>query len=101
MGFPREMVIAAMRAAFMNADRAVEYLTNGIPEDLQGPMEVDAPGEADNGDGGGTPSTWEELAASPAFLAEVANISDQTQLQQVGLEALKTCLQCLGHVIWH
>jgi len=91
MGFPREMVIAAMRAAFMNADRAVEYLTNGIPESLQGPMEVDAPGEADGdgGDAGDTPSTWEELAASPAFLAEVANISDQNHLQQY-LEGLRT-----------
>ncbi|CAI2345658.1 unnamed protein product [Caenorhabditis sp. 36 PRJEB53466] len=34
MGYDREQSLAALRVAFWNADRAVEFLLNGIPDDL-------------------------------------------------------------------
>eukprot|EP00301_Raphidiophrys_heterophryoidea_P003648 c11639_g1_i1.p1 GENE.c11639_g1_i1~~c11639_g1_i1.p1 ORF type:complete len:371 (+),score=137.28 c11639_g1_i1:126-1115(+) len=46
MGFPREQVLLAMRAAFNNPERAMQYLLDGIPENVLAPQVTTAPAAA-------------------------------------------------------
>ncbi|KAG4430874.1 hypothetical protein IFR05_013644 [Cadophora sp. M221] len=75
MGFERTQIDAAMRAAFYNSERAIEYLLTGIPENLQQEQRAAPPpaaqGEAapvaaavnQGGDGGDEPVNLFEAAA--------------------------------------
>ena len=72
MGFPREEVIAALKASYNNPDRAVEYLTNGIPdaqeEDGEGEEAVVTEGEGSGVEGLSEDNPLIFLLKSPQFI---------------------------------
>ncbi|GLE11222.1 hypothetical protein PINS_up023561 [Pythium insidiosum] len=87
MGFPEDQVRAALRAAFNNADRAVEYLMNGIPEQASAP--APAPSAAAPAGGAVGMSSIEALRQHP-------QIDALRQLVQSNPAALPSILQQIG-----
>lgn len=68
MGFERSQIDAAMQAAFFNSERAVEYLLNGIPENLQAsqnpPTPAVLPATAPSGEAENAPRNLFDAAAA-------------------------------------
>ncbi|EGZ30215.1 hypothetical protein PHYSODRAFT_553293 [Phytophthora sojae] len=92
MGFPEDQVRSALRAAFNNPERAVEYLMNGIPEQAAAPAQTAAPSAGGAGAGAG----GDEAANSLEALRNHPQFDALRQLVQSNPAALPAVLQQIG-----
>lgn len=90
MGFERTQVVAAMRAAYNNPDRAVEFLMTGIPEQAAPQQAEDQAGEGDyEGEGQPGDSPLAFLAQNPMFQQLKAMINQNPQMLAPLLQQLQ------------
>jgi UV excision repair protein RAD23 len=83
MGFEREQVIRALRASYNNADRAVEYLFNGIPQQAV-PEQEPAPPSAPAQPAADPAPVAPPAAATPGQRQNLFQLAQQRQQQQGG-----------------
>jgi UV excision repair protein RAD23 len=81
MGFPRGEIDRALRAAYFNPDRAIEYLLNGIPEHVQAEQRQ----AQQNRQAAAQPSPGPGGAAAPAANTPAAPAADPSGDEGVNL----------------
>ncbi|CAA93780.2 UV excision repair protein RAD23 [Caenorhabditis elegans] len=91
MGYDREQTIAALRAAFWNPDRAVEFLLNGLPDDA-------ADQEPDLGPEQNIDNVDEDGNDDLNMLANMPQLAEIRALIQQNPEMLAAVLQQLAAV---
>jgi UV excision repair protein RAD23 len=80
MGFGLEESQKALRAAFGNVERAVEYLSTGVIPEVEQPAIPSSNGNDNNGSGGDLPPELQQLQNSPHFQQLRAAIRSNPQV---------------------